>query len=290
MIVDCWEDFLMKVLWNDKIVDRKDVVIDIEDRGYQYGDGLYEVIRIYNGKYFMLEEHLDRFWKGAEKVYLTIPFTRAALVSRLHELLAVSEITDGKIYFQLTRGITSPRTPYFPDPKQVSGTFTANITAFTRPTAVQEKGIKVAKIPDMRWLHCDVKSISLLGNLLAQEEAHRAQADDSVQLRDGFVTEASAANFWMIKDRVLYTHPDSNLVLPGISKMHVRDLAKQLGFVVSETPFTYEQLLLADEAFITSTTKEVVPVVAVDGQKLSGGVRGPIVEQLQKAYVASIED
>lgn len=277
----------MKVLWNDKITERSEVQLDIEDRGYQFGDGLYEVIRVYGKKMFMAKEHLDRLWRGAEKIRLRLPFTKAELTERLQALIEAEGFPEGKIYFQATRGNGIPRNHALPDPNEVEAVFTANYQPHERPVKKQEKGIKAKLIEDKRWLHCDIKSISLLGNVLALAEAQELGFDDAIQLRDGAVTEASAANCWKVKDKVIYTHPDGAFVLPGITKMQVLKLAEQLNFEVREEPFSASDLLEADECFVTSTTAEIVPVVQADDQLIGDGKRGPVVKALQEAYIAS---
>lgn len=279
----------MKVLWNDKIVEGSDVRINIEDRGYQYGDGLYEVIRVYGGEMFMAQEHLDRLWVGAKKIHLALPFTKEELLERLRQLIAAENLQEAKVYLQVTHGIGAPRNHAMPDPEKVQPILTANVQSHERPVNKQEKGIKAALIEDMRWLHCDIKSISLLGNVLALDEAKRKGFDDAIQVRDGAVTEASAANCWIIKDNIVYTHPDGRFVLPGITKLQVLRLAKAMNLEVREEPFSVEDLLAADECFITSTTAEIVPVVQVEEHQIGSGKRGPVTQKIQEAYIASTE-
>lgn len=279
----------MKVLWNDKIVDRDEIQIDIEDRGYQYGDGLYEVVRVYGGKCYMLDEHLDRLWTGAEKIKLRIPFTRAELIKNLEALVAVEGIIEGKLYFQLTRGIDSPRNHALPDPDQVYGVLTANVIPYERPVVKQTNGISVGVVPDTRWLHCDIKSLSLLGNVMALDNARSRGFDDAVLIRDDRVTEASAANFWMVKDNTLYTHPDGNLILPGITKLEILRLARELQIPVVEEAFYEEELFTADELFISGSLIEMIPVVSVEGQAVGPGTPGPLTKQLQEAYIATVD-
>lgn len=279
----------MKILWNDKIVERSEVKIDLEDRGYQYGDGLYEVIRVYHGQLFMAQEHIDRFYRGADKIRMKIPFSKKELLTRLLQLVEAEGIKEGKLYFQITRGGGAPRNHTLPDPTVVKPVFTGNIQSHERPVAKQQKGIKAKMMPDMRWLHCDIKSISLLGNVLSLAEAQAAGFDDAIQVRDNAVTEASAANCWMIKDGVLYTHPDNNLVLPGITKIQTLKLAREMKLEIREVPFSPDELLAADECFITSTTAEIVPVVQVDDHLLGDGKPGTLTKILQEAYIASTE-
>ena len=278
----------MHVLWNDQIVNREDVRMDMEDRGYQYGDGLYEVIRVYNGKLFMVEEHLARLWLGAEKIRLTLPFSKEELLNRLKQLVVMEKIPEGKLYFQVTRGVDIPRNHLFPDPKNVQAVLTGNILPYEVPVKEMETGITVKKVPDMRWLHCDIKSLSLLGNLLSLDEARRQGFDDAVLIRDGYVTEASAANFWVVKEGTLYTHPNGNLVLPGITKLNILRLAKELGISVKEEAISEEQLLTADECFISNSLKEILPVVKIDECLVGNGKPGKRTNQLIDAYRTSV--
>lgn len=278
----------MYILWNNQIVTRDDVRIDIEDRGYQYGDGLYEVIRVYNGQLFMSKEHLDRLWVGAEKIRLHLPFSKEELLAKLEELVAIEKITEGKLYFQVTRGIDAPRNHILPDPKNVTAVLTGNVRAYQRPISEMNNGLTMAKLPDTRWLHCDIKSLSLLGNLLALDDARRKGFDDAVLIRDGVVTETSAANFWVVKNGTLYTHPDGNLVLPGVTKIHILRLAKKLGIPVKEEAVTEEELVTADECFTSSSLKEIVPVVKIDEHIIGKGVPGEITQRLLTAYIDSV--
>lgn len=279
---------MMHILWNDQIVEREEVKIDIEDRGYQYGDGLYEVVRVYNGHLYMMEEHLERLWSGAEKIRMQLPFTREALTANLKRLVELEGIKEGKLYFQVTRGIDAPRNHALPDPAKVKGVLTANIIPYERPIKKMEEGITVAVVPDTRWLHCDIKSLSLLGNVLALDDARRQGFDDAVLVRDTKVTEASAANFWVVKDGTVYTHPNGNLILPGITKMKILTLAKELGIPVKEEAVSEDELFTADECFVSGSLTEIVPVVKINDFIVGDGTPGKITKQLLDAYITSV--
>ncbi|MGG5316913.1 D-amino-acid transaminase [Enterococcus sp. AZ072] len=280
----------MKILWNDKIVDESEVRIDTEDRGYQFGDGIYEVIRIYDGLLYMEEEHLERFWRCADKIRLTLPFSKEEFSQRLHHFAEEVGIENGRLYFQITHGTAKPRLHDFPNAKEVMPVLTADIQTANRPVEKLEKGIRGGFVTDKRWLHCDIKSISLLGNILALNEAKENGYDDAVLVRDGIVTETSASNLWMVKEGILYTHPDGELILPGITKIKVRELATALGIQLIEEPFTKEQLIEADECFKTSSVAEVMPIVSIDGKNIGKGTPGTVTKQLQKAYIDAIEE
>ncbi|MBM7690323.1 D-amino-acid transaminase [Enterococcus ureilyticus] len=279
----------MHILWNDQIVERGEVKIDIEDRGYQYGDGLYEVVRVYNGHLYMMEEHLDRLWSGAEKIRMQLPFSKEKLATNLKKLVDIEGIREGKLYFQVTRGVDSPRNHALPDPKKVRGVLTANIRSYERPLGKMETGITVAVVPDTRWLHCDIKSLSLMGNILSLDEARQKGFDDAVLVRDGKVTEASAANFWVVKDGTIYTHPDGNLILPGITKKKILELARELEIPVKEEAVYEEELFNADECFVSGSLTEIVPVVKVNDHIVGTGKPGKITKQLLNAYIAGVE-
>lgn len=163
----------MKVIWNNEIVERSEVKIDMEDRGYQFADGIYDVVRAYNGKFFTLDEHVDRLFSSAEKIELILPFTKEELKQLLSKLIQVNEIDTGNVYMQLTRGIGIPRNHSYPDPELVPPVFTATTTLVPRDQIKMDQGMSAIIVPDLRWLRCDIKSTSLLGNIMAKHEAHK---------------------------------------------------------------------------------------------------------------------
>ena len=280
----------MKVIWNNEIVERSEVKIDMEDRGYQFSDGIYDVVRAYNGKFFTLNEHVDRLFSSAEKIELILPFTKEELKQLLTKLIQVNNIDTGNVYMQLTRGIGIPRHHSYPDPELVPPVFTATTTLVPRDQTAMDQGMSAIIVPDMRWLRCDIKSISLLGNIMAKHEAHKKGGDEAILHRDGVVTECSSSNVWIIKDDTIYTHPDGNLVLPGITKIMLLKVARKAGIPVKEEAFTLEDLKEADEVFASSTTMEAMPITSIDGNLVGNGKRGPGVERLQQLYVNAVED
>lgn len=278
----------MNVLWNQDIVARDQVNIDIEDRGYQYGDGIYEVIRVYGGQCYMLAEHMERLTTSAKKIKLALPYEPQRIAANLQKLIAIEGIDNGEIYLQITRGVFSPRNHQFPDPGTVQPVLTANAIPFERPTEMQQRGLNATVIPDQRWLHCDIKSLSLLGNLLSLDEAIEKGFDDALLQRDGFFTEASASNLWFVLEGKLYTHPDGPLILPGITKIKVRELCGELGLSLQEEAVSITRLKDVQECFLTNSVWEIIPIVSVDGQLIGNGERGPITTLLQQAYIAAI--
>lgn len=273
-------------LWNDKIVKDEEVIINKEDRGYQFGDGVYEVIKVYNGEMFTATEHIDRLYKSAEEIRITVPFTKDKLHQLLHELVEKNEVNTGHVYFQITRGV-APRTHNFP-----ADTVKPVITAYTkenpRPLENFENGVKATFVEDIRWLRCDIKSLNLLGAVLAKQEAHEKGCYEAILHRNNTVTEGSSTNVFGIKNDVLYTHPANNFILKGITREVVIQCAEEIALTVKEIPFTTEEALKMDELFVTSTTSEITPVIEIDGIKIKDGKVGEWTRKLQKQFETKI--
>lgn len=273
-------------LWNDRIVADDEVVVDKEDRGYQFGDGVYEVVKVYNGQLFTLEEHVDRFYASAEKIHITIPYTKDKLYTLLHQLVEANEINTGHIYFQITRG-ACPRNHIFPG-DDVAPVLTGNAKENPRPVANFENGVKATFVEDIRWLRCDIKSLNLLGAVLAKQQAHEKGCYEAILHRGETITEGSSSNIYGIKDGVLYTHPADNLILNGITRQVIFKCAEEIGMPVKEEAFTKEQLLAMDEVIVSSTTSEVTPVIEVDGQVIGSGKPGEWTRKLQAQFDTKI--
>ncbi|WP_034680573.1 D-amino-acid transaminase [Caldalkalibacillus mannanilyticus] len=270
------------ILFNDQLVPRDTPTIDIEDRGYQFGDGVYEVIRVYQGKPFMMHEHLVRLYRSAAEIRLSLPYSMEELQTKLEELKQKSPVEDGMIYIQISRGV-APRNHGFP-----ASTVSPQLVAYTRemkrPQALFQSGVKTILLEDIRWLRCDIKSLNLLGNVLAKQAAADQNCYESILHRGELVTEGSATNVFMIHKGTVYTHPASNLILNGITRTQVIQLCQEKGIEAKEEAFTVEQLLAADEIFITSTTNEIMPVIQVNDNVIGQGKPGLLTIQLQEAF------
>ncbi|MFJ8066126.1 D-amino-acid transaminase [Psychrobacillus sp. NPDC096426] len=277
---------MAKILWNDKIINEEKVKIGFEDRGYQFGDGIYEVIKIYNGNVFTAAEHIDRLYASADKIQLVIPYTKDVMHKMIHDLIETNEVDNGHIYLQVTRG-TSPRQHNFPTPA-VESVLTAYTKETTRPFAQLENGVKACFVEDIRWLRCDIKSLNLLGNVLAKQEAISKDCYEAIQHRSGIITEGSSSNVYGIKDDVLYTHPVSNLILNGITRKVILDCCDEIGLKVVEEAFTKEQALAMDELIMSSTNAEVMPIISLESQLIGTGKRGGWTEKLQQAFEQKI--
>ncbi|PFA63992.1 D-amino-acid transaminase [Bacillus sp. AFS015802] len=270
------------VFVNGELVGRDKAKIDIEDRGYQFGDGIYEVIRVYDGKTFTMKEHMERLYQSAEKMKLSIPYGEEEFTTKLMELIELNGVKDGIVYLQVTRGV-SPRQHHFPA-KGVRGSVVAYTKDYPVPTHQMEQGVTAKLVEDIRWLRCDIKSLNLLGNLLAKEEAASEGHFEAILHRGDTVTEGSSSNAFMIKNGVIYTHPVTNLILNGITRRVIEDLCRKNEISFQEKIFSVSELMEADEAFIASTTSEVMPVVEIDGQVIGDGKPGTVTKRLQALF------
>ena len=264
---------------NGELVERGQAKVDIEDRGYQFGDGIYEVIRVYNGTMFAAQDHLQRLVECAKKINLELSFSFTEIAKKLETLIEKNELGFGTVYLQFTRGV-APRNHAFPTP----GT-TASFVAYTkevkRPLDTINAGIKAALVDDIRWFHCDIKSLNLLANLLAKQQAVETGYGEAILHRDKTVTEGSSSNISIIKNGVLYTHQADRYILNGITRQHLLSICKKNEIAFEEKAFTVNDLLAADEAFISSTTAEITPLVEISGTQIGNGVPGAITTQLQ---------
>jgi len=282
------ESIMGKIILNDQIVDRSTVRIDIEDRGYQFGDGVYEVIRVYGGELFTAKEHINRLFQSAEKIKLELTYTHEQVEELVTTLLNENGIGNGSVYMQVTRG-AAPRSHMFPSSSsQTKAIFTAYTNQVERPEKSLENGVAAITADDIRWLRCDIKSLNLLPNVLAKQEATEAGCYEAILHRSGTVTEGSSSNAYMVKDGKVITHPADNFILNGITRQVLAALCKENGIPFVEEAFHVNDLFQADEVFITSTTSEVMPVVKVDGKEVGDGKPGEITRKLQNLFKAKI--
>jgi D-alanine transaminase len=275
-------EFIMRVYLNGAYLPLNEAHICPEDRGFLLADGVYEVTRCYNGFLFAWDRHLGRLERSLKELRMQHPGVDFETISR--ELLKQNglETSDAIVYLQITRG-SAPRIHAFP-----KGKVTPTVYGYARPFDLDPegwaKGVKVITAPDMRWLRCDIKSISLLANVLAQQRAHEAGAEEAILIRDGAITEGTHTSVCGIFDGILYTHPDSNLILPGITRAIVLELCQELDIPVRMFPILENKLPNIDEMMILGTGSEVMPVVQIDGWQVRNGKPGPITLQLQNAY------
>lgn len=274
---------------NGHYVPHREAVVHVEDRGYQFSDGVYEVWGVAGGKLVDFNLHLDRLERSLGELRITKPMSRAALTLVLKELVRRNRIRDGMVYLQVTRGV-APRDHAFPlKPVRPAVVVTAKPIPAAFYDGKVTNGIKVITVPDQRWARPDIKSVSLLGNVLAIQAARDEGADDAWQVgRDGFITEGSRSNAWIVdQDGNLVTRKADNAILNGITRRVIIGLAEKEGRKIIERPFTPDEAKTAREAFQTSASAWVLPVVEIDGQPIGNGKPGSIATAVRETYVTS---
>lgn len=262
---------------NGRFTTTDERVIGVEDRGFQFGDAVYEVFKFAGKRPVFLREHYRRMQSGLREIEIPVPWDEDRFAVVMRELIARTAFDDGIIYVQITRG-ESERKHFYPD--DLEPTVVAYSRAFQFPDAAKkQRGIQVVTTDDLRWKHCNVKSVNLLANVLAKKKAQRAGADEVLLLDDGIVREAASSSFFAIRGGAVITHPLDDHILPGVVRNRVLSLAHAAKIRIDERPLREGELFDLDEAFITSTTMGVMPVAAIDGRSIS---RGEITLALQR--------
>lgn len=252
--------------------------VPIEDRGYQFGDGVYEVIRVYAGRIYHLEDHLERLESSAKAIGLSKVYPNARWKKILTQALARSAYPEAKLYIQITRG-TAPRDHAFPKELRPNVVVTVRKMAPADPI-LREQGVSVITMPDLRWGRCDIKSINLLPNVMAREKARSAGAFEALFVRDGLVVEGAGCNIFAVFGVRIVVPPKGPAVLPGITREVVIQLAREARDPLVEKGIPLPEILKADELFLTGTTIEILPVVKVDGRPIGNGKPGRLTRRL----------
>lgn len=272
---------------NGQWIQAEEKVLPVDERGHQFGDGVYEVVRIYDGKPFMMEEHLTRLLKSAEAIKINVEETIEDFSNLFLEAIEKSGESNCDIYIQITRGIVR-RNHLFPKDVKPSITMTIRPMEVTS-MAVREEGKKVIFLEDERWKNCYIKSLNLLPNILAKQAAFEAGAFEAALYTDEYITEGSSSNIYIVKDGHVQTTPLSRSILAGITRQRVKQLSEEQGIEFIEESFTKQQMLEADEAFLTSTTNEIMPIVQIEDTVLGSGKMGPVTKQLVEAFFEKIK-
>jgi len=274
---------------NGRYLPHAEAGVHVEDRGLQFADGVYEVIAIEGGRPIDLGGHITRLERSLRALRMTMPMPARAMRVVMREVARRNAVREGILYLQVTRG-TYRRDHPFP-PASVAPTLVMTARSGVRPTpAMVENGIGVITVADQRWARRDIKSVSLLPNVMAKQQAKDAGAYEAWQVdRDGFVTEGTSTNAWIVtKDGILVTRPLSHDILAGITRDSVLTLAAQAGLTVEQRPFTVEEAKTAREAFISSTTAAALPVVRIDDAPVANGAPGSITRRMWDLYEAHI--
>jgi D-alanine transaminase len=268
---------------NGEFVPLREAKIPVLDRGFIFGDGVYEVVPAYGRVLFRLKEHLARLAYSLRSIRIANPHDDAAWAKLLQTVVDRNPWEDQSVYLQVTRGV-APRSHEFPKPP-VAPTVLIIASPLKTPTRGQrEAGVAVVTREDYRWRRCDIKSVSLLGNCLLRQEAEDAGVAETILIRDGNVTEASACNVFLVRDGVIVTPPKDNLVLPGITYDLVLELAHAHGLPAEVRQVAAAELFGADEVWLSSSSREVLPVTRVDGKPVGAGRPGPVYARMYALF------
>lgn len=273
------------VYLNGEFVALENAKISVLDRGFIFGDGVYEVIPVYSRHPFRMAEHLARLQHSLDGIRLVNPLSDSAWMKLTHEIIARNVANAGEdqsIYLQVTRGVAKRDHAF---PKDVKQTVFMMASPLTTPAQSQiDNGVAAVTANDFRWLKCDVKSVALLGNCLLRQQAADAGAVEAILFRDGKLTEASASNVFVVKNGVLLAPPKDNLVLPGITYDVVLEIAQAREFEVQVRPIVEAEVRNADEVWVTSSTKEVLAVTTLDGKPVGDGRPGMLFRRMHALY------
>ena len=275
--------------WNGEPMPLADVRVSVLDRGFLFGDAIYEVLRIYSGRPFLEPRHFDRLRRSLDKVAIVCDVDR--IRRRVSQTLAESQVEEGMVYIQVTRG-EAPRSHKFPDPPATPNEL-IYVTAFEQPpyADVRTTGASVITTPDLRWKRCDVKSVNLLANCLAAQQAADAGATEALLVADdGTITEGTHMSLFGVRDGCILTAPLERNILPGITRGLLTELAARSDIPLRDESLRLDTLGQVDELFLTGTTAAVLPITRVDGRPVSDGTPGPISQRLVAAYESYVEN
>lgn len=269
---------------NGEFVPLAEAKISVLDRGFLFADGVYEVTAVIDGKLVDNAAHLARLERSLGEIEMGHPVPLDTLTDLQLELARRNNLTEGGIYLQVTRGAAERDFSYPKDAKSSLVMFTQTRNLVDDPRA--ETGVAVITTPDLRWKRRDIKSVSMIAQTIAKQEAAKVGAAEAIMVEDGIVTEGSSSTAWLVKDGKLVTRNLSNSVLPGITRLSVMALCEEQGLEVEERTYTVDELHEADEVFITAATTLVMPVVKVDDRVMSNGAPGPTASRLRQLYIA----
>jgi D-alanine transaminase len=276
---------------NGRYLPQCDASVNIEDRGYQFGDGIYEVVHLHAGRFIDEDRHLDRLERSLREIRLTMPMAREALRLVLREVARRNRVTEGLLYMQVTRGV-SRRDHAFPR-RPVPPALVVTIKRIPPyPASVETWGGAAITQPDLRWARCDIKSVNLLPNCLARQAAREQGAIEAVLFNPatGMVTEGAATSFWIVDEQgAIRAPPLDHSILPGCTRAALLDELAEAGIAVDHRPFSLDEMRRAREAFITSATSFVKPILRIDGAPVADGAVGPVVRRLFEIFARHVQ-
>lgn len=270
------------VYLNGQYLPAEQARVSVFDRGFLFGDGVYEVIPVVRGKLVDEAYSVERLDRSLAALEITWPCAREAYLHMLRELIARNALEEGAVYVQVTRGVAERDFAYPADTPPSLMAYTSAKVLLDNPAA--ETGVSVVSVPDLRWQRRDIKSINLLAQCMAKQEAASRGAFEAWMLEDGLVTEGASSTAYIVRDGCIITRALSNAVLPGIRRRVILELVERHGLTLEQRPFSLREALEADEAFLSSATTLLLPVVRIDGQPVADGRPGPVARQLRSLY------
>ena len=278
------------VYLNGQFLQRSEAKLSVDERGFFFGDGVYEVTRVVRGRLFEWDRHARRLARGLRELRIDAGLDLDTIRSLQERLVQENGIVEGQgtVYLQITRG-AAPRTHHFPPPGTPATVF-LSATSFVPASEVRARGVAVTTYPDYRWSRCDLKTVNLLPAVMAKQFASDHDAFESIFVREAVITEGSHTNVFGVLGGEVRTYPNSNYILPGITRDVVIELAHELGVPVSETPIYLHEVAALEECFLTGTTSDVMPVVSIDGKPVGSGRPGPITMRLYEALAQRLAE
>jgi D-alanine transaminase len=268
---------------NGRFLPLADAMVSIEDRGFQFGDGIYEVMRTYGGRPFELEAHLARLDRSAHALNLRQPYSHQQWTQHIREGIRRAAFPEAKVYVQITRGVAPRDHAYTSD---LSPTVVMTVREFhPLSPSVSAAGVEAMTIEDIRWGRCDIKSVNLLANVFARQQAKQAQMFETILIKDGQVTEGAVSNVMVVQNGTVVTAPEGPRILSGVTRTVVLQVARQEGIHVQERYCSQADLYEAAEVFLTGTTIEVLGVIRLDGKPIGDGKPGPVTQRLAKGFL-----
>lgn len=275
------------VFVNGSYVPKQEATISVFDRGFIFGDGVYEVVPVIAGKMVDKAYFIERLARSLGELEIEWPCSRDDVLAMLNELISRNALIEGMVYLQITRGIADRDFAFPADITSSIVAFSSELTLIDNPAA--RTGIPVMTTPDLRWKRRDIKSVNLLGQVLAKQNAVTRGGKEGWMIENGVITEGVSSSAYIVKDQVIITRPLSNEILPGIRRRTLLELCEKEGITLEQRLFTLDEALAADEAFISSATTIVLPVVSIDGSTIGTGEPGPITQKLRALYLARLK-
>lgn len=275
------------VFVNGSYVPKQEATISVFDRGFIFGDGVYEVVPVIAGKMVDKAYFIERLARSLGELEIEWPRSRDDVLAMLNELITRNALIEGMVYLQITRGIADRDFAFPADITSSIVAFSSELTLIDNPAA--RAGIPVMTTPDLRWKRRDIKSVNLLGQVLAKQNAVTRGGKEGWMIENGVITEGVSSSAYIVKEQVIITRPLSNEILPGIRRRTLLELCEKEGITLEQRLFTLDEALAADEAFISSATTIVLPVVSIDGSTIGTGEPGPITQKLRSLYLARLK-